>query len=163
MNSMLQGRRRTSLNYPLTIYVLFIFTLLIHYYSIAAGYVWKFPGSETVWIILGTSMMICGLYIIGFARASLAGYWGTHIYDYGSENRLIVKGIYKNMRHPVYLGQSLMTTGTVFMFDNLWLLFFPILTTIVNVFRAVREDLDLAKRFGNEFENYRAKTSFWGI
>jgi len=163
INGLTQKRIRTGINYPLTIYILFIVTLVVQYHSLHKRYIWEFPGNETIWFLLGVVMMVVGIYIIGWARACLAGYWGTDIYDYGQSDELVIKGIYKKIRHPVYLGQSLMTTGTVFMFNNLWLLFFPIVTTIVNIVRAMREDLDLAKRFGKEFDDYKARTGFWGM
>ena len=117
INGLTRKRVRTRINYPLTIYILFIVTLLVHYSSLSKGYIWEFPGNKTIWFLMGVVMMAVGLYITGWARACLAGFWGTDIYDYGQSNKLIIKGIYKNMRHPVYLGQSLMTTGTVFMFQ----------------------------------------------
>jgi len=163
INDLTRQRIKTRINYPLTIYILFIVTLIVQYHSLYKPYIWNFPGNETIWFLVGVVMMLVGIYIIGWARACLAGFWGTNIYDYGQENKLVIKGIYKKIRHPVYLGQGLMTTGTVFMFNNVWLLFFPILTTIINIIRAIREDVDLAQRFGKEFEDYRAKTGFWGV
>ena len=108
--------------------------------------------------------MVLGLIIIAFARATLDGYWGPDIYEYDDPDKILInRWIYKKIRHPVYAGQFLLTLGTVFLINNLWLSFFPVITCLVNHCRALREDKDLLERFSSKFIEYRDKTSFYGL
>jgi protein-S-isoprenylcysteine O-methyltransferase Ste14 len=108
--------------------------------------------------------MILGLIIVGVARATLDGYWGPNIYKYeGSDNKLITHGIYSKIRHPVYLSQFLMTLGTVFLINNLWIAFFPVFTLFINHLRALHEERDLRNRFPDKYPDYHNTTSYFGL
>jgi protein-S-isoprenylcysteine O-methyltransferase Ste14 len=151
-------------NFPYTLYVFGALSIALHHGSIYYNFIKPFPLNASLWITLGFILIIPGLIIVAFARATLDGYWGPDIYKYNSqESILITTGIYKKIRHPVYAGQFLLTLGTVFLINNLWIIFFPIVTFVINHLRALREEKDLLERFPSEFPDYRNTTAFYGI
>jgi protein-S-isoprenylcysteine O-methyltransferase Ste14 len=143
--------------------VLGVFTLFFH--IIATGYNVQviIPLPEPLWVSFGACLMIGGIILLAWGRATLNGYWAWSIYEYEDEGELIQEGPYKHIRHPIYLGQILMTLGSVFMVNNAVLLFFPLLTIILNVIRGKNEDKELLIRFPSEFPSYRNRTEFFGF
>jgi len=131
-------------------------------------YNWPFliPISVTnsgYWVsAFGFSLMSFGLFLVGAARCVLNGHWGPHIYKYHNEEHNILKtsGIFKHTRHPVFLGQMLMTSGTFLLSNNWWVALFPISTILLNLWRARREEEDLHTRFSQDFIEYKNKTSY---
>jgi protein-S-isoprenylcysteine O-methyltransferase Ste14 len=108
----------------------------------------------------GVLFMLSGLYFVIHARLVLDGHWGPHIYTYHEkeDNILIQNGIYKKVRHPVFLGQTLMTFGTFLLSNNMYIVFLPIFTLLLNRERATKEEEDLLIRFKDTFIEYRDKT-----
>lgn len=157
-------REIKKLNWPYTLYILGAISTVIYYLSgsgedaIFPLYAW---GQNELSINIGFIIMVAGLAIVSFARAAIDGYWGPNIYIYKKDDtKLITTGIYALNRHPVYLGQILMTLGSVFMANQWILIFFPILTLIVNCIRASREDKELSDILGDEFTKYKNTVPF---
>ena len=149
-------------NYPITLYVLGIAAIATHHLTLSYEATWPIPRvSPNKLGLAGFSVMLLGLVVVCVGRASINGYWGPNIYDYGDKNKLITVGSYSRTRHAIYDGQFLMTVGTVLLTNNLWIFFFPLLTCCANIWRAKREERDLLKRFGAEFEDYRNRTPFF--
>ncbi len=161
LHSLKKDRELTRWNYPFTLFILGGLSILIYHLTLANGYAKPLPGNPKILGVVGFGIMMVGLAVVCWGRASINGYWGPNIYNYRTENRLVTVGVYKRTRHPVYDGQFLMTLGTVFMVDNLWIAFFPILTLVVNIWRAKREERDLLERFHDDFSNYRNTRPFF--
>lgn len=113
---------------------------------------------EDAFFSVGFLVTAAGLIVVGLARARLNGYWGPHIYQYeGADNRLIMDGIYSRIRHPVYCGQVMMATGTMFLADSLVFVIFPVGLLALNFLRIRKEDADLLERFADDFPGYKDK------
>lgn len=115
---------------------------------------------EVSLVVGGLIFMSVGLFSVAWARAVLDGYWGPNIYKYKQpeDNILIRNGIYAYIRHPVYLGQILMTIGTLCLSNSLVFVFFPVFVIPITVYRACKEDRELLERFGDEFVEYKRTT-----
>jgi len=112
--------------------------------------------------IAGWVLLSLGLYMVGMARIYLNGYWGVHVYQYNpAHQRLVTNGIYETCRHPVYVGQFIMTLGTFLASNNYLIVVLPVITAIFSMYRGIREDHDLQERFDDEFVNYRKRVSAW--
>ena len=132
-------RKYKRWNHPITLYLLGITTVAVYHLTLRSAAAVHLPGRGDIWGTCGFVIMAVGLVLVCWGRASIDGYWGPNIYDYGAKNRLVATGAYKFTRHPIYDGQFLMSVGTVLMSDNLWIAFFPIILLSANVWRALRE------------------------
>jgi len=77
----------------------------------------------------------------------------------GRGARLVAHGPYRWVRHPYFLGVILMLVGAIVAMRSLPALVLLIPTLRVTVSRARREEHNLALRFGDSYETYRAKVS----
>ena len=74
-------------------------------------------------------------------------------------DRLITKGIYKYVRHPMYIGITLtlfglpLACGSTFSMVYLFIIVLPL-----NVFRIRREEEALTKKFGGTYRVYQKET-----
>ncbi|MBW3565692.1 MAG: isoprenylcysteine carboxylmethyltransferase family protein [Acidobacteria bacterium] len=75
---------------------------------------------------------------------------------------LVVGGIYRLSRNPMYLALLIALTALAVLLDN-WisLAIVPLLPVWLTRFQIVPEERILSSRFGAEFEKYRARTRRW--
>jgi protein-S-isoprenylcysteine O-methyltransferase Ste14 len=158
--SLANVRTKTKFNYPFFLYIFGATSIAVHHLTLFYGTAWRLPFAKILGF-LGWFVMAGGLFLLCWGRASINGFWAPNIYDYGARNELVISGIYKRTRHPMYDGQFLMTLGTVMMVNNLWIVFFPVGILVANICRARREDRDLATRFPNIYPKYRDLTPFF--
>jgi len=119
------------------------------------NYYWKQPGG---WLdspmIFGWNGAVIGawLTLIGMIIVMI----GWHEI-YGARG-LVTSGIYKYFRHPQYTGFVLILTGWLLHWETtLTLAMYPILVLMYYLL-ARKEDTELKKEFGDEYEIYRQKT-----
>ncbi len=113
---------------------------------------------------LGIILMLFGLYIAAQARAALNGYWNTSIVEYKDEyKKLVQKGIYGSMRHPIYVAQFLLALGSALASGSFFVFLFPYIMYHANKKRAIKEDEALEKTFGEDFETYKGSVSACGL
>jgi len=75
--------------------------------------------------------------------------------------RLFTTGPYRLVRHPLYLSMFVATIGLAVAFRSLWGMLLTLAVFIPAVlWRAMLEEQALARRFGQEWEDYAAKTYF---
>lgn len=73
-------------------------------------------------------------------------------------DELITGGIYKYVRHPMYLGWSLLVIGIPMLLDKAWTLETAPLWFIMLFLWAQSEDKELEKKFGEKYREYKKKT-----
>ncbi|MFA6089685.1 MAG: methyltransferase, partial [Candidatus Woesearchaeota archaeon] len=73
---------------------------------------------------------------------------------------IIKKGLYKKIRHPIYLFSSLTLLGVFISFWKLYLT--PVLLTLIllQMIRAKKEEKILIEQFGKEYTDYKKLTWF---
>ena len=71
---------------------------------------------------------------------------------------LITTGIYRNIRNPGYLAFVLAVFGTFLIIPSILTLALFLFTAIVSYRQAVKEEKNLFKMYGDEYENYIKKT-----
>lgn len=111
---------------------------------------------------LMSSMQIPGLALTGLgyflfiwsvvARGRCAVSW-----DMPEDQKLVTWGPYRYVRHPSYLGYSLMFLGLFFLWPGL-LTFLPLIAIPGYVLVTIEEEKLLLKRFGDQFLEYRRRT-----
>lgn len=148
--------------------ILGMLAVINHTFLLGPG-ISKFPmyivnsGSYYWTIFLGYFSLILGFYIVFSARPIINGCWGPHLYEYKYEkdNKLVESGIYGKMRHPIYVGQFLMSCAT-FLLSNSWIIIlFPIYVLIINIKRAENEERHLEEVFGEKYIEYKSRVGKW--
>ena len=76
--------------------------------------------------------------------------------------RLVMKGPYRFVRNPMYIGAGLALAGAAIFFQSLALLGYTVLLILVtHIFVVFYEEPTLRRTFGKEYENYCRTVSRW--
>jgi protein-S-isoprenylcysteine O-methyltransferase Ste14 len=79
-----------------------------------------------------------------------------------STSSLVLSGIYKLSRNPMYLGFLLVLVGwAVFLSNALAFVFVPAFIFYMNQFQIEPEEKALAGKFGQEFADYKSRVRRW--
>lgn len=109
----------------------------------------------------GVAVGLCGALIalkpfIDFARI------GTGIVPIRPATKLVVSGLYRFTRNPMYVGLSLIYAGVSLTFDAPGsLLLLPVAIAIVDRYVIPREEAYLERRFGSEYAAYKQQVRRW--
>ena len=77
-------------------------------------------------------------------------------------NKLIISGIYKYSRNPMYLGLLMIVISTSIFYLNIFSITTPFLFYCwINRFQIKREEIFLTEKFGEEYMSYKIKTRKW--
>ena len=77
-------------------------------------------------------------------------------------SRLVVSGVYRVTRNPMYLGFLLLLVAWAIYLGNLGaLLVIGVFVLYMNLFQIAPEERALAARFGAEFDEYRRRVRRW--
>ena len=78
----------------------------------------------------------------------------------GAES-LVARGVYRYIRHPIYVGITLTLLGLLFACGSVFgMAYFFVVVIPLNLFRARQEEKALAEKFGDHYLQYRDKTWF---
>jgi protein-S-isoprenylcysteine O-methyltransferase Ste14 len=76
--------------------------------------------------------------------------------------RLVVRGPYRFVRNPMYLGASLAVAGAALFYQSIQLLaFVGLFLLATNLFVVLYEEPTLRRNFGLEYESYCQRVSRW--
>jgi protein-S-isoprenylcysteine O-methyltransferase Ste14 len=72
--------------------------------------------------------------------------------------KIISRGLYSKIKHPLYLSQLLVLGGAILYIDDsrLWWLFIAI--SILQFYRSKKEEKVLLEKFGDDYKNYMEST-----
>jgi len=138
--------------------------------GVVAGYVpWRFFGLRDLRIEEWTAATVAGLAVAAAGAAVLV----TCVWEFARSGRgtlspadppreLVVRGLYRYVRNPMYLGVTLALLGEALLARSTslvayWATFFA----VVNAFVIGYEEPDLRKRFGESYERYTARVGRW--
>jgi protein-S-isoprenylcysteine O-methyltransferase Ste14 len=143
-------------------------SIWIMFILIAIGYSLSFRIAATkigrishwdIFFAAGVLLIIIGLIIRIKAILELKQHF-TYTVTEIENHKLIETGLYKNIRHPGYLGQLLIFMGTALSFSN-WLsvvfMMIPVLFGYIN--RIVVEERFMIKQFGQKYIDYQKRTN----
>jgi protein-S-isoprenylcysteine O-methyltransferase Ste14 len=106
-------------------------------------------------VICGSAVALAGLLLIGAARVWFAR-TGQSPVPWKPSPELIVQGIYRKTRNPVYVGMTLFQLGLGAALDNPWISAFALIGLIVVHVIAIRpEERYLAQKFGESYLRYQ--------
>ena len=125
---------------------------------------WLFPTSfaqGSVRWISGTLFLTFGLAltISGFITQRRAG---TDPIPFNPTTRIVVHGLYRFTRNPMYIGFALVTLGLATLADSEWmLLVIPIGLVLTDRLVVAREERYLERKFGDDYLAYKARVRRW--
>ena len=114
-----------------------------------------FPGATIIGYILlalGLLMVIHCAYTVFFKPRQASP----------TPQKLVVDGLYRYVRNPMYLGDLIIYLAIFFLFGNLFLLVLFLLASVfIEVMVVKREEPPLEKKFGAAYRSYFEKTPRW--
>lgn len=126
---------------------------------------WRFEQPGPHWLparIIGVVVLIAGAVFLiqAFARFVLDGL-GTPA-PLAPTERLVVTGIYRNVRNPMYLAVTSTIVGQALLFGQLWLLAYAAVFLFVTAsFVHWYEEPALTKQFPLDYPAYRSAVPGW--
>lgn len=138
--------------------------------ALVAGYLpWRYFGLRNVRLWPAEPLHLIGMASIAIGAAMLA--WC--VWDFAHRGRgtlspvdppraLVVEGLYRYVRNPMYLGVTLILlgevaltrSGTLFLYWGVWFL-------AVNIFVLAYEEPSLRRQFGPGYEDYARRVGRW--
>ena len=117
------------------------------------------PGRERIAAMFFIAALVVGLSaVLGFRRAKTT----LNPLQPETASALVVRGVYRWTRNPMYLAMLLVLIGWACIVSN-WaaLAMLPLFVIYLNRFQIGAEERALRARFGAEFENYCRKVRRW--
>jgi protein-S-isoprenylcysteine O-methyltransferase Ste14 len=109
-----------------------------------------------------------GVIAIGIAVYLHTAFWGFALMGGGTPapiaptKILVVKGLHRFVRNPMYLGVALVIGGQAWLFHSLHILIYmACMLTVAHLFVVVYEEPTLRRQFGEEYDRYRATVPRW--
>ena len=123
----------------------------------------SFALSLALRLALGLLLVIAGLGIVQIAGISFRQARTTvDPTRPGSSSALIVSGIYRYSRNPIYLGMTVVLLGWgAFLQNLLSLALITLFVLYINRFQILPEERALSGLFGAQYESYRARVRRW--
>ncbi len=117
------------------------------------------PGNGWLWVGVGCGISVAGIALRLWAIRTL----GTHFTRYlrvADDQRVVVDGPYRRLRHPSYTGAIVMYTGVGIGLGNaVGLTALVLLPAIGFIERIPQEEALLGERFGDSYTGYARQTS----
>ena len=138
--------------------------------GVFAGYVpWRYFGVSRVHLDLTNPLHQLGLHLIAMGAALL----GACIWEFARRGRgtlspvdppkeLVVHGLYRYVRNPMYLSVSTIVFGEALLArSSALLLYWAIFFTAANLFIVFYEEPTLRHQFGESYERYTQRVGRW--
>jgi len=143
----------------------FLLTTLIGFVAAILDFIFLQNLKFQIYALAGLAMLLTGGYLRNRARVQLkkkAGFSSlaaTGRLQIVEKHQLVKDGLYKHIRHPIYLGETVRSLGFVLLFSSIYGLILIAAATILLLFRIQKEEKMLTDRFGEEYREYQRKTN----
>lgn len=107
-------------------------------------------------IIIGFSILVVGIFLRLYSLTTLKSNFSFSI-NPNQSNNLIANGIYRYVRHPLYLSLILMSFAGCIIFSCITIWIFS-LTTLIAVVKRIKEEETVLTEKYPEYVNYKNKT-----
>ena len=121
-------------------------------------------------------LLLASVYLHGLGRYQVVGalvfgsatyFWilariqlGNSFSLFPKAKELVAIGIYKRIRHPIYVFSTLAVLGVTISFQTYKLLIVPAVVMCIEILRARREETILSQKFGTAYEDHKKRTWF---
>jgi protein-S-isoprenylcysteine O-methyltransferase Ste14 len=113
------------------------------------------------WAAIGVIAVGIGIYLS-------TAFWGFAMVGGGTPapiaptKILVVRGLHRYVRNPMYIGVALVIAGQAWLFHSQHIaIYLACVLVIVNLFVLFYEEPTLKRQFGEEYERYRARVPRW--
>ena len=152
---MLDMELKTPPLVQLLVYIYFIW-LIGWLYPVPIGFISYTDIIGLLICIVGVAISVAGVVTFRNAETTIDPRYPD------KTTHLVVSGIYKYSRNPMYLGFLIILIAAVFYFNSLCsLLIIPLFVLSMNLFQIIPEEKVLSNKFGDSFAEYRTKTRRW--
>jgi protein-S-isoprenylcysteine O-methyltransferase Ste14 len=112
--------------------------------------------------LAGVAVIVAGLALIAQTVALFAGVGKGTLAPWDPTTRLVVRGPYRRVRNPMISGVLCVLLGETLLFGSTTLLaWFALVFAINAVYFPLVEEPGLRRRFGADYETYRAAVPRW--
>jgi protein-S-isoprenylcysteine O-methyltransferase Ste14 len=107
---------------------------------------------------LGTGVMLLAIWLFWRSHADLGDNWSVSL-EVREEHKLVTRGVYQRVRHPMYVAIFLWCIAQGLLLPN-WLAGWSALATfsLMYVLRVAREEQMMCEFFGEEYRAYMGRT-----
>lgn len=106
--------------------------------------------------LIGAALAVVATALLVWSRLVLGGMWAS-VPLVQDEHRLVTRGPYAHVRHPIYTGLLGMALAAALTYGfGIWIVF-PVLAVPFVLRRVYVEDRMMAETFGAEYDAYRAR------
>ena len=114
-----------------------------------------------VLILAGIVLIIIGISFVILARREFAQY-GQPTNPGHPTGKVVKTGVFALSRNPLYLGGSIFLLGIALLLNTLWAIVMLVLSIIIcHYVLIIPEERYLARKFGDEYEEYIASVRRW--
>ena len=139
----------------IVVLILIISRFLFHTHGIQ---IFNIHAKQTTFLdIIGILITIGGLFIAILARRTLADNWSSDV-ELKKDHKLITKGVYEFVRHPIYTGITFMGIGSIIVDQSILVTLFYLGMVAFLLFKMKKEEKLLLKHFPKEYPAYMKKT-----
>ena len=144
-----------------------VFTVFVP--GTVAGYVpWRLRQDAAVPVSGAEEWAAITVIAIGIAIYLHAAFWGFALIGGGTPapiaptKILVVKGLHRFVRNPMYIGVALVIGGQAWLFHSLHIAIYMVCMLLTaHLFVVFYEEPTLRKQFGGEYDRYRASVPRW--
>ena len=120
------------------------------------------PNIWTIWQFTGSIMMLLGFSILIICILRFAAEGKGTLSPLDPTKKLVLGGLYKYSRNPMYVGVILLLVGESLFWQSFTLLIYTAIVFIgFNLFIFLHEEPRLRRDFGKEYEEYCQKVRRW--
>ncbi|UCD45785.1 MAG: isoprenylcysteine carboxylmethyltransferase family protein [Candidatus Bathyarchaeota archaeon] len=126
---------------------------------------WKFQGLRfqlNAWTVTGVALLVFGGVLRLTSRRTLMkagfGLVSSSRLQIVEDQRLVTDGVYRHIRHPLYLGEMARNLGVALVLSSAYGSAIVLLGNLFLLFRIPIEEEMLVEEFGDEYEEYRKRT-----
>lgn len=107
---------------------------------------------------VGTLFLGVGLWLFWRSHRDLGANWSPSL-EIGSEHRLVTRGVYRTIRHPMYASQALWGVAQILLLQN-WIAGQGGLLAFLALYwvRVPQEERMMLQHFGEAYRAYSAQT-----
>jgi len=142
----------------------FLALTILGFIAAVIDFVYRQNFNFQIFAIIGLFLLLTGGLIRMKARLELkkkAGFdslTGTAQLQIVEKHQLVKDGLYKRIRHPLYLGEILRNLGFAVIFSSVYGTLIVLLASIFLLFRIEIEEKMLSCLFGEEYRKYKRTT-----
>jgi protein-S-isoprenylcysteine O-methyltransferase Ste14 len=120
-----------------------------------------FTTSRILWSI-GILLLLAGLCVYGWTVWDFGSFGRGTPLPVDAPKKLVVRGLYRHTRNPMYIGVMLVILGWASLFADAWLLLYALgVFLVIHLFVIGYEEPHLKRQFGDDYIRYMYEVGRW--